>query len=103
MSTFITERNDGTITVSPKNEASQSGLVVISHGLGDTAEGFSDVAEVCSSMMLCVILAAMTCYSITFPSFTVFGKRIALFKIHFTDRSDTSRHDEYGHAHAFLV
>ena len=36
----------GTITVSPKNEADQSGLVVICHGLGDTAEGFADVAEV---------------------------------------------------------
>lgn len=43
---FHTERTDGTITVSPKNEAEQSGLVIISHGLGDTAEGFADVAEV---------------------------------------------------------
>jgi len=43
----VTERsNDGTIVVSPKNEADQSALVVISHGLGDTAEGFADVAEV---------------------------------------------------------
>lgn len=40
------ERNDGTITVSPDNEAHQSALIVISHGLGDTAEGFADVAEV---------------------------------------------------------
>lgn len=43
---FTTERNGGTITVSPKNEGDQSALVVISHGLGDTAEGFADVAEV---------------------------------------------------------
>ena len=44
--THITERDgSGTITVSPRNEAQQSGLVVISHGLGDTAEGFADVAE----------------------------------------------------------
>jgi predicted dienelactone hydrolase len=43
---YITERNGGTITVSPRNEADQSALVVISHGLGDTAEGFADVAEV---------------------------------------------------------
>ena len=49
MSTYTTERDgSGTITVSPKNEASQSGLVIICHGLGDTAEGFSDVAEVSS-------------------------------------------------------
>jgi hypothetical protein len=47
MSTHTTERDgSGTITVSPKNEAAQSGLVVICHGLGDSAEGFSDVAEV---------------------------------------------------------
>ena len=44
--THITERDgSGTITVSPRNEAKQSGLVVISHGLGDSAEGFADVAE----------------------------------------------------------
>jgi predicted dienelactone hydrolase len=50
MSTFVTERTgDGTITVSPKNEANQSALVVISHGLGDSAEGFADVAEVSTS------------------------------------------------------
>jgi predicted dienelactone hydrolase len=46
MSSFATQRNSGTITVSPKNEEDQSALVVISHGLGDTAEGFADVAEV---------------------------------------------------------
>lgn len=47
MSTFTTERTgDGLITVSPKNEGDQSALVVITHGLGDTAEGFADVAEV---------------------------------------------------------
>lgn len=43
---FTTERNGGTITISPQNEADQSGLVVICHGLGDTSEGFADVAEV---------------------------------------------------------
>jgi alpha-beta hydrolase superfamily lysophospholipase len=47
MGTHTTERDGkGTVTVSPKDEASQSGLVVICHGLGDTAEGFADVAEV---------------------------------------------------------
>mmetsp|Transcript_21358 Transcript_21358/g.47696 ORF Transcript_21358/g.47696 Transcript_21358/m.47696 type:complete len:357 (-) Transcript_21358:603-1673(-) len=41
-----TERSgDGTVTVSPTNEADQSALVVICHGLGDSAEGFVDVAE----------------------------------------------------------
>lgn len=51
--THITERSGGTITVSPKNEADQSGLVVICHGLGDTAEGFADVAEVSTSECMC--------------------------------------------------
>lgn len=46
MAPFVTQRENGIITISPKNEAEQSGLVVISHGLGDTAEGFVDVAEV---------------------------------------------------------
>jgi hypothetical protein len=41
-----TIRDKGTITVSPKNDADQSALIVISHGLGDSAEGFVDVAEV---------------------------------------------------------
>jgi hypothetical protein len=47
MTSFVTRRQqDGTITVSPKKEEDQSALVVIAHGLGDTAEGFADVAEV---------------------------------------------------------
>jgi len=51
-STHVIERDgSGTITVSPRNEAEQSGLVVISHGLGDTAEGFADVAEQFISQM----------------------------------------------------
>ena len=54
MSTFTTERTgDGLVTVSPKNEGDQSALVVIAHGLGDTAEGFADVAEVrCDACIL---------------------------------------------------
>lgn len=44
---FITERDGkGTITMTPKNEAEQSALLVICHGLGDTSDGFDDVAEV---------------------------------------------------------
>lgn len=46
MSTHTTTRNDGTVTIAPRNEASQSALMVICHGLGDSAEGFADVAEV---------------------------------------------------------
>lgn len=53
MSTFITHRDpsNGLITVTPKNQVEQSGLVVICHGLGDTAEGFLDVAERLASQM----------------------------------------------------
>jgi hypothetical protein len=42
----ISRTSDGTVTVSPKNESDQSALVVFCHGLGDTSEGFADVAEV---------------------------------------------------------
>jgi predicted esterase len=49
---FSTQRDgQGTITVSPRNEGDQSGLVVICHGLGDSAEGFVDVAEVSLCMV----------------------------------------------------
>lgn len=34
---------DGTVTVNPS--APYSGLVILMHGLGDSAEGFADVAE----------------------------------------------------------
>lgn len=44
---FITERDGkGTITMTPKNEADQSAMLVICHGLGETSDGFDDVAEV---------------------------------------------------------
>lgn len=45
MAHVINRLGDGIITVSPRNEADQSALVVICHGLGDTSEGFADVAE----------------------------------------------------------
>ena len=45
------ERNDGTITVSPANEGDQSALIVISHGLGDSSEGFADVAQMLHTKM----------------------------------------------------
>ena len=48
MASYTTLRQGNTITVAPKKEAEQSGLVVICHGLGDSAEGFVDVAEVSS-------------------------------------------------------
>ena len=39
-------RDNGTITITPKKETDQSALIVITHGLGDSAEGFVDVAKV---------------------------------------------------------
>lgn len=39
-------RDNGTITITPKKETDQSALIVIAHGLGDSAEGFVDVAVV---------------------------------------------------------
>lgn len=55
----VTERDaSGTITISPRNEADQSALVVIAHGLGDTAEGFADVAEVRSPFSWVTVVTA---------------------------------------------
>lgn len=51
MSSYTERSNDGTIVVSPQNESEQSALVVISHGLGDSAEGFVDVATMLSKEM----------------------------------------------------
>lgn len=45
MASITTRESKGLITVSPRDESKQSALVVICHGLGDTAEGFADVAE----------------------------------------------------------
>lgn len=52
MSTHITTREgNGLITIAPRDESKQSALIVISHGLGDSAEGFADVAEHLSKVM----------------------------------------------------
>mmetsp|Transcript_12294 Transcript_12294/g.23036 ORF Transcript_12294/g.23036 Transcript_12294/m.23036 type:complete len:353 (-) Transcript_12294:96-1154(-) len=48
---FVVSHSGTTITVSPKNPTLQSGLLVISHGLGDTAQGFLDVAEMFALQM----------------------------------------------------
>ena len=45
--TFTTSRDsNGTITVSPRNEVHQTATIVLCHGLGDSAQGWEDVAEV---------------------------------------------------------
>eukprot|EP00586_Coscinodiscus_wailesii_P022324 CAMPEP_0172509348 /NCGR_PEP_ID=MMETSP1066-20121228/219618_1 /TAXON_ID=671091 /ORGANISM="Coscinodiscus wailesii, Strain CCMP2513" /LENGTH=286 /DNA_ID=CAMNT_0013287785 /DNA_START=296 /DNA_END=1156 /DNA_ORIENTATION=+ len=45
MAHITTRESSGTIIIAPRDESKQSALVVICHGLGDTAEGFVDVAE----------------------------------------------------------
>lgn len=51
MSKHTTQTDGNTITISPKNEADQSALVIILHGLGDTSQGFLDVAEHLASQL----------------------------------------------------
>lgn len=51
MSPYTITRSGTTITLQPKDSASQSGLLVISHGLGDSASGFEDVAQMIATQM----------------------------------------------------
>eukprot|EP00585_Thalassiosira_rotula_P005416 CAMPEP_0196138026 /NCGR_PEP_ID=MMETSP0910-20130528/5816_1 /TAXON_ID=49265 /ORGANISM="Thalassiosira rotula, Strain GSO102" /LENGTH=282 /DNA_ID=CAMNT_0041398579 /DNA_START=57 /DNA_END=905 /DNA_ORIENTATION=- len=44
-------QGDGTILLTPTNESLQSATVIICHGLGDTSEGFYDVAQHLSSKL----------------------------------------------------
>lgn len=48
---MYTTRSGGTITIAPNDESKQNALVVICHGLGDSAEGFVDVAENLATVM----------------------------------------------------
>ena len=89
---FITERTgNGIITVSPKNEGDQSALVVISHGLGDSAEGFADVAEVRPVRILHATVIVQ--FAKTSPSRTVDAcKRDAIRQIYSPNRTHTTRY-----------
>jgi predicted esterase len=40
-----TRSGDGTVILAPRDESAQSATVIICHGLGDTSDGFVDVAE----------------------------------------------------------
>lgn len=51
MTHTTTRQGDGTITVTPKNETDQTSTIIICHGLGDSSEGFIDVAENLSSQL----------------------------------------------------
>lgn len=101
-----TRDSSGTIIVAPRNEAAQSGLVVISHGLGDTAEGFVDVAEVTVNYMYIYIYCCCGTDAYILTStflFSVFSKGTAACQVYSPHSSHTASHNEYGDAHAFLV
>lgn len=96
---FITERdNYGTITMTPKNEADQSALLVICHGLGDTSDGFDDVAEVSqaarvsdplfshSALKLTIFLSFLSCLP---------GSPISLLPIKTALGPQTAVHENY--------
>ena len=64
----ITKQNDGTIIIEPNGRHSASGILC--HGLGDTADGWAQPAQV--SIMICVImslyyLCISTLYIIMYP------------------------------------
>ncbi len=60
MTSTTTRQGDGTIIVSPTNESLQSGTIIICHGLGDTAEGFVDVAEQFATALPHIIIILRT-------------------------------------------
>ena len=113
---FTTTRDgDGTITVAPKNEADQSATIVICHGLGDSAQGFEDVAEVCP--LSCVPsridightfipLFGRLMFSKIFPlhkTSSAHGFETALRQIYSSHSPHPKSHYEHGHGHALLV
>jgi hypothetical protein len=120
---FITERtggDGGIITISPKDESKQSALVVISHGLGDTSEGFADVAEVrqrtrthhkrmsgaltSSTISIFEFFFLLTTSTISFFIILIaLGQGNAILQIHSTNRADATRYHEHGHEHAIVV
>ena len=57
--TFTTSRDpSGTTTIAPRNEADQTATIVLCHGLGDSAQGWEDVAEVCTIIIIVVLLSS---------------------------------------------
>lgn len=113
--TFYTERSDGVITVAPKNEGDQSALVVICHGLGDTSEGFADVAEVsCRAygntpkvhgFFKDFISHSHTSCTTIVVAFALLASRHsnAVCQIYSADCTHSTRHHEHGHGYAFMV
>jgi len=55
----LTKQNDGTIIIEP-NDGRHSASVILCHGLGDTADGWAQPAQV--SIMICVIMSLFYYY-----------------------------------------
>jgi hypothetical protein len=70
---FVTTRSggDNTIMVRPQNPKDQTALVVIAHGLGDTAEGFVDIAEVSLTILLLTQIMQCELQSARFAIYTI--------------------------------
>ena len=43
----VSRSKDGTVVISPRDEAQHSATVILCHGLGDTAEGWVEPTQVC--------------------------------------------------------
>lgn len=103
----LRDNSNGVIIVAPKNEKAQTGLVVICHGLGDTAEGFVDVAEVCTVQTQLNDNVYSSYVSTTFGhvNYIYVGSRIQItsYQVHSTHSSNATGNDEHGHVDAFMV
>ena len=106
---FITERDAyGTITMTPKNEAEQSALLVICHGLGDTADGFDDVAEVSSIILIWfelkeIFIINVSLFCVFTTTIKALGSQIALHENYFAHCTNPTSDHEHGNGHAILV
>jgi hypothetical protein len=93
---------DGTIVVMPKSMPHNS-LVIISHGLGDTAEGFVDVAEVCVFQFVILSWFALSPVCTRFSAIPALYSTNANNQVCSADCPYTPRDLEHGNVHARLV
>ena len=95
---------DGTIVISPDKSA-HSASVILCHGLGDTAEGWAEPAQVwlfCSVyFILCVQIRWWTV--LTSLNITVFCQPITTCQIHSPYCSSSTCHIKHGNGNAFVV
>ena len=107
----ITKQNDGTIIIEP-NDGRHSASVILCHGLGDTADGWAQPAQV--SIMIYVIMSLyylcihinIIHHHVSNHSSTisiVLGKSDAICKVHPAHSSNTTSYIKYGNGYAILV